>query len=472
MGAVTTIARLVPSTTFASTPAHATSLRASSASQGRPARAHSTPAGLGHVLGTPAVHAPPSLDPLAWAVQREADTNPVGVDGKEVPALGSPSGQASGTENVEDPDASLAAIEEGAPFGADASGPLLEEELGAVQAEADGASARPARVSAISVLARLGSGQALEGQLRARMEAALGQDFSRVRVHADARGGELSRALAAHAFTVGEHVAFAPGRYRPASTDGQRLVAHELAHVIQQRQGLGAAILGDGIGRADDAYERAAETTAERLTAEAPESPGLGTALGNGAKSAAVALQLYSGSAASSYATKWAKSTNPAYGTLGRDDCTNFVSQAMEAGGWKYVWGSDICDERKSNSVWWFKRNQCRRWIRSNIHASHTWGGAENFYQFLDTSGRGTKLKAISDLEVGDVLQRDHNDNTIHHTMVVTKKGPEMVDGKSIIQLKLSYHSTNTLNRPFWGKGNILDEHAVDGYRYFPWSIK
>jgi hypothetical protein len=432
------------------------------------ARALSAPRGVGHAFGAVAVHAPADRLP-ALAIQRQADTTAVGPDGEEVPALSSPSGQARGTENVEDPNASLTAIEEGAPFGPDAGGPRVEQEDSAVQAKANGAPGRPTRVSPSSVLAQLGPGQALEAPLRARMETALGHDFSRVRVHADTRGGQLSRALAAHAFTVGEHVGFAPGRYQPASAEGQHLVAHELTHVIQQRRGLGAAILGDGIGRTGDAYERGAEAAAGRLTAEAPDSPRL--AAPPGVSPAAGAVQLYSGSTAASYATKWAKSTNPAYGTLGSDDCTNFASQVMEAGGWTYVWGKDICDERKSNSVWWFKRNQCERWIRANIHASHTWGGAENFFQFLKASGRGTSLKKIKDLEVGDVLQRDHNDGVIHHTMIVTQKGSEVVDGVLIVQLKLSYHTTPTLDRPFWGKGNILDQTPA-GWKYFAWSIK
>jgi hypothetical protein len=432
------------------------------------ARALSAPRGVGHAFGALAVPAPADHVP-AVAIQRQADTTAVGPDGEEVPALSRASGQARSTENVEDPGASLAAIEEGAPFGPGAGGPPVEEENGAVQAKANGAPGRPTRVSPSSVLAQLGPGQAIEAALRARMETALGHDFSRVRVHADTAGGQLARALGAHAFTVGEHVGFAPGRYLPASAEGQRLVAHEFTHVIQQRRGLEAAILGDGIGRTGDTYERDAEAAAERLTAETPDSRR--PAASPGVSLAAAAVQLYSGSTAASYATKWALGTNPAYGTLGSDDCTNFASQVMEAGGWTYVWGKDICDERTSNSVWWFKRDQCERWVRANIHASHTWGGAENFRQFLKASGRGTLLKKISDLEVGDVLQRDHDDGVIHHTMIVTQKGSEVVDGNAIVQLRLSYHTKDTLNRAFWGKGNILDQTPA-GWKYFAWSIK
>jgi hypothetical protein len=405
----------------------------------------------------------------AWAIQRDADTTPVSPTGDDVSALAIPSGQASGTDNAEDPDASLTAIENGAPFAAEAPGPPLDGDQPVAQAAGRSTSRGITPPGPGAVLARLGPGRALEAPLRKHFGGVLGHDFSRVRVHTDARADELSAALAAHAFTIGEHISFASGRYNPASTAGQRLIVHELAHVVQQRRGLSAAMLRDGIGRVGDAYEREAESVADRAvamraTAETAVAPVPSWTPRE------IALQLYSGSAAASYATKWATSINPAYGKLGDDDCTNFVSQAMEAGGWAYVWGTDVCDERKSCSVWWFERDKCKRWPRSTIHASNTWGGAENFYCFLDASSRGTRPTRVSDLEVGDVLQRDHGDGTIHHTMIVTEKGNEVVDGAYIIQLKLSYHTKDTLNRPFWGKGNILDQTPA-GWKYFAWKI-
>ena len=65
-------------------------------------------------------------------------------------------------------------------------------------------------------------------------EERLGFDLSRVRVHADRPAAEAARALDAEAFTVGRDVAFADGRYRPSTRDGRGLLAHELAHVVQQ----------------------------------------------------------------------------------------------------------------------------------------------------------------------------------------------------------------------------------------------
>jgi hypothetical protein len=82
-----------------------------------------------------------------------------------------------------------------------------------------------------SRITRGGGGEPLEPRARARMERGFGASFADVRVHADS---ELPRQVAADAFTVGAHVHFAPGRFGPAASGGERLLAHELAHVVQQ----------------------------------------------------------------------------------------------------------------------------------------------------------------------------------------------------------------------------------------------
>jgi hypothetical protein len=82
---------------------------------------------------------------------------------------------------------------------------------------------------------QLGVGRSLEGNVRSRMESAFGMDFSHVRAHTDARAEGLSNSLNARAFTVGEHIAFSDGEYQPGSLIGDALIAHELAHVVQQR---------------------------------------------------------------------------------------------------------------------------------------------------------------------------------------------------------------------------------------------
>jgi hypothetical protein len=77
-------------------------------------------------------------------------------------------------------------------------------------------------------------GQPLGPATRAFMESRFGHNFSSVRVHTDPLAARSAKAVAAHAYTVGSDVVFAFGRYAPASRDGQRLLAHEFAHTLQQ----------------------------------------------------------------------------------------------------------------------------------------------------------------------------------------------------------------------------------------------
>ncbi len=76
-------------------------------------------------------------------------------------------------------------------------------------------------------------GRPLDEETRAFMEPRFGHDFSRVRVHTDARAAELARMVNALAYTVGKDVVFGEGQYHPGSNRGRRQMAHELAHVIQ-----------------------------------------------------------------------------------------------------------------------------------------------------------------------------------------------------------------------------------------------
>lgn len=80
-------------------------------------------------------------------------------------------------------------------------------------------------------------GQPLPESVCAFFEPRFGYDFSRVRIHTDVQSAELARALNARAFTVGRDVVFRAGQYAPWTSAGNRLLAHELAHVIQQTSG-------------------------------------------------------------------------------------------------------------------------------------------------------------------------------------------------------------------------------------------
>ena len=81
------------------------------------------------------------------------------------------------------------------------------------------------------------------------MESRFRHDFSRVRIHADGPAHASAAALQAQAYTVGPHIAFARGAHDPATDAGKRLVAHELAHVVQQSGAHGSVRRGRGGAR-------------------------------------------------------------------------------------------------------------------------------------------------------------------------------------------------------------------------------
>ena len=79
-----------------------------------------------------------------------------------------------------------------------------------------------------------GGGRPLPDGVRAYMEPRFGADFGRVRLHTGSQAAQLSRALSAQAFTYGQDIYLGEGHDNPSSTAGQRLLAHELVHVVQQ----------------------------------------------------------------------------------------------------------------------------------------------------------------------------------------------------------------------------------------------
>src|SRR6185436_937159 len=81
----------------------------------------------------------------------------------------------------------------------------------------------------------LGAGERLDPGTASRMEGAFGQRFGDVRIHTDATAARLADEHDARACTIGSHVAFAAHAYRPGEPAGDALIAHELAHVVQQQ---------------------------------------------------------------------------------------------------------------------------------------------------------------------------------------------------------------------------------------------
>ena len=98
------------------------------------------------------------------------------------------------------------------------------------------------------------------------MESRFGRDFTGVRVQSDVEGSRSAEALGATAYTLGQRMVFAPGRYAPETFEGRRLIAHELAHIVQQRN------VDDGVqpermavSRPGDPSEREAEVAANNV---------------------------------------------------------------------------------------------------------------------------------------------------------------------------------------------------------------
>jgi hypothetical protein len=112
-------------------------------------------------------------------------------------------------------------------------------------------------------------GEALDPATRTLMESSFGSDFAGVRVHTDELGAESAAAVRAHAYTSGNDIVFAQGRYAPGTPEGQRLLAHELTHVVQQASGpVAGTPTPDGslsISDPDDNFEQAADAQAEQV---------------------------------------------------------------------------------------------------------------------------------------------------------------------------------------------------------------
>ncbi|MET0773453.1 MAG: DUF4157 domain-containing protein [Candidatus Limnocylindrales bacterium] len=125
-----------------------------------------------------------------------------------------------------------------------------------------------------SVLSR--SGEVLEPAVAADMSSRLGADLSDVRIHRDAAASESARSVNANAYTVGSDIVFRSGQYDPSSPSGQRTLAHELSHVLQQRAGaVDGTEVGGGLALShpSDRFEREASSAAEHLMAGDAPSP-------------------------------------------------------------------------------------------------------------------------------------------------------------------------------------------------------
>ena len=129
-----------------------------------------------------------------------------------------------------------------------------------------------------------GGGSPLSRDVRAKMEPRLGSDLSDVRVHTSSESAASAEGLSAKAFTVGKDVHFAAGGYQPGTKEGDRLLAHELTHVVQgQRSGVqrktddaaereGAA--GSEVSHPDEPAEKEADSVGDKVAGDLHERKG------------------------------------------------------------------------------------------------------------------------------------------------------------------------------------------------------
>lgn len=116
-----------------------------------------------------------------------------------------------------------------------------------------------------TINARRGSGQALDEGIAGKAGAVMGQDFSGVNVHTDNTADNLSRNLGAVAFTTGNDIFFRSGAYSPKSSEGQKLISHELTHVVQQGASTPAVQSKMTVNDPNDQYEKEADSVAEQV---------------------------------------------------------------------------------------------------------------------------------------------------------------------------------------------------------------
>lgn len=136
--------------------------------------------------------------------------------------------------------------------------------------EPDGAGADPSHPAVATALQQKGSGEPLPADVREPMEQRFGWSFRDVRVHTGSTAG-AAEALRARAFTHGRDIHFARGAFSPSDVEGKRLLAHELAHVVQGEQGRAARVHAKGaVSHPTDPLELEAEQVASAVVSGSP----------------------------------------------------------------------------------------------------------------------------------------------------------------------------------------------------------
>ena len=143
-----------------------------------------------------------------------------------------------------------------------------DEEKPAQKKESDNAKAEEPDIEK-EIIASKSGGKPMEDDVRKEMEKQFSKDFKNVKIHNDGMSYEMCRRINAQAFTHGSHIYFAEGKYNPQNTDGKRLLAHELTHVVQQGNEVKRKMI-------QKAPPEPASTTSPTTAADEFEESGLG----------------------------------------------------------------------------------------------------------------------------------------------------------------------------------------------------
>jgi Putative amidase domain len=167
-------------------------------------------------------------------------------------------------------------------------------------------------------------------------------------------------------------------------------------------------------------------------------------------------------SAVVNYAQTYYHNYNPAFGSY-PDDCTNFVSQALHAGGWEYTWSDTGLKQATDDKQWWYYANDPYPpyWDNSN-----SWSAVKDFYEFTITSGRGTYITSNKQswnvswqyIVPGDIILVDWDGNgTMDHAMIVVSTSGKSWGSVTKDDVLITQHTTDRIG---WPISNDVSTHT------------
>lgn len=243
---------------------------------------------------------------------------------------------------------------------------------------------RPSQ-AALGHIAR-SAGHPLDAVSRSFFEPRFGRDFSRVRVHTDSHAEQSASALRAHAYVLGSDIYFGAGKYAPGSDSGRRLLAHEIAHTVQQEQN-GAPDNGSlarrqsvTVGRVDDPLEAEADRVADRVM----DSSGSSRAPVSADRAHAIRGAWY----------------DDAWDTV--SSAGEWVGEKVEAGGEAAVAGAKWVGNKVEQGADWVgnKAEQGAKWVGEKAEDAGEWalGKFANAWGCVKSLGRGAANLATGDV--------------------------------------------------------------------------